>query len=146
MYGALTYQRMIWSAKKICTYHDSWAVVLCANLWADWIMKIIYATKMICQDFTHEFLNPLCNGPQVSINVSDMLHNQNTATCKHGGETIKPSPTGQVPNISLTLIMTQCNSIILQATKGRHSWKSACIAQLHFGVTLGEFIFWASPV
>ena len=37
---ALICKMMIWSSHNFCTCHDSWAVMACANLWLDWIIKI----------------------------------------------------------------------------------------------------------
>ena len=36
---------------QFCTTHDSWAVVICANLWLDWIIRIITTVKTIFISF-----------------------------------------------------------------------------------------------
>ena len=49
---------------QLCTCHDSWAVMTCANLWPDSIHKILTNTKKNSKDFNNALLNCLCNGPR----------------------------------------------------------------------------------
>ena len=36
---------------QFCTCHDSWAVVTCANLWPDWVIRIQFESKQIFMKF-----------------------------------------------------------------------------------------------
>ena len=36
---------------QFCTCHDSWAVVTCANLWADGIIRIVVTSRIIFERF-----------------------------------------------------------------------------------------------
>ena len=51
---------------QFCTCHDSWAVITCAKLWL--IRSLISKLKWIdfLQDFNHDVINNLWNGPLVS--------------------------------------------------------------------------------
>ena len=52
---------------QFCTCHDSSAVVACAKLWADWIMKIkIKSQKVFSQILIYELINDLWNDPRPS--------------------------------------------------------------------------------
>ena len=60
-YYHLADNNQIWS--QFCTCHDSSAVVTCAKVWSDWIVRIITKVRReFTQDFNHELKNPLLNG------------------------------------------------------------------------------------
>ena len=44
---------------QFCTCHDSSAVMACANLWSDWMIRIIISAKRIWQDFNYGFIYPV---------------------------------------------------------------------------------------
>ena len=54
---------------QFCTCHDSSAVVACAKLLSDWIIRIEITTNNFSQDFNYELINHLWNWLQLSIQV-----------------------------------------------------------------------------
>ena len=49
------------------TCHDSWAVVTCAKLWPDWMIKIKTRAKRISQNISYELIDSFWNGFLVAI-------------------------------------------------------------------------------
>ena len=69
-----------WDTRKItiipqyCTCHDGSVVIICVNLWTDWIIRMMIKAKRICIGFDYGLLNTL-RPRQMDVNLQTTFSN-----------------------------------------------------------------------